>query len=148
MLAKDIMSRDVITVHEDTSVKEILQLLLKHKISGVPVVDEKRKPVGVVSEADLLAKMKMPVSLHWLYQYAAYYYQDKTTDEQFKAQATKALEIMTREPVYVDSQTPVDRIAVLMIEKNIKRVLVVEDERLAGIVSRADILKDIVKEKG
>ncbi len=148
MLAKDIMSRDVITVHEDTSVKEILQLLLKHKISGVPVVDEERKPVGVVSEADLLAKMKMPVSLHWLYQYAAYYYQDKTTDDQFKAQATKALEIMSREPVYVDPQTPVDRIAALMIEKNIKRVLVVEGEKLVGIVSRADILKDMVKEKG
>lgn len=148
MLAKDIMSRDVITVHEGTSVKEILQLLLKHKISGVPVIDEEGKPVGVVSEADLLAKMKMPVSLHWLYQYAAYYYQDKTTDEQFKAQATKALEIMTREPIYVDLQTPVDRIAALMIKKNIKRVLVIEDKKLAGIVSRADILKDIVKEKG
>ena len=148
MLAKDIMSRDVITVHEGTSVKEILQLLLKHKISGVPVIDEEGKPVGVVSEADLLAKMKMPVSLHWLYQYAAYYYQDKTTDEQFKAQATKALEIMTREPIYVDLQTPVDRIAALMIKKNIKRVLVIEDKKLTGIVSRADILKDIVKEKG
>ena len=147
MRAKDIMSSDVVSVKEEASVKDILDLLLKHKISGVPVVDGSGKPVGVVSEADLLVKMKLPVTLRWLYQYAAYYYHDKTTDEQFKAQAHTASEIMSRNPVCVDPDTPADEIACLMIRKKIKRVLVVEDNRLVGIVSRADILKEIIAEK-
>jgi CBS domain-containing protein len=147
MQAKDIMSTDVVTVEEAASIKDILDLLLKHKISAVPVVDAEGKPVGVVSEADLLIKMKLPVNLRWLYQYAAYYYQDKTSDEQFKAQAATASEIMTRDPVSVDPHAEASKIAALMIEKNIKRVLVVKDGKLVGIVSRADILKDIITEK-
>ncbi len=147
MEAKDLMSRDIVAINENTPVREILQLLQKHKISAVPVVDKEGRPIGVVSQADLLVKMKLPVSLHWLYQYAAYYYEDRTTDEQFKAQATKASEIMTRDPVCVHPATPAAKIAALMIQKNIKRVLVVQDAKVVGIVSRADILKNIVKEK-
>ncbi len=147
MRAKDVMNTNVVTVKAETSTKDILKLLLEHKISGIPVVDIAGKPVGVVSEADLLVKMKLPVNLQWLYQYAAYYYEDRTSDEQFKAQATMASEIMSRDPVCVDPNTPTAEIAALMMEKNIKCVLVVADGRLVGIVSRADILKDVIAEK-
>ncbi|HEY1268405.1 MAG TPA: CBS domain-containing protein [Candidatus Binatia bacterium] len=114
MTARDIMTRKVITVDADTPVQELAQRLLVNGVSGVPVVDRSGKILGVVSEADLLAK-----------------------------QGTLARDIMSAKIFTVREDASVEDIAALMNTEKIKRVLVVGEKELAGIVSRADIVRAI-----
>jgi CBS domain-containing protein len=114
MVAKDIMTQNVITVAAETPVKQVAQLLMENAVSGVPVVDGNGKILGVVSEADLLAK---------------------------KGELAK--DIMSAKIVTVREDASVEEIAALMTAEKIKRVLVVGEKELAGIVSRADIVRAI-----
>jgi CBS domain-containing protein len=114
MVAKDIMTQRVITVSADAPVQDLAKLLMDNSVSGVPVVDRSGKILGVVSEADLLAK-----------------------------KGTAAKEIMSHQIVTVREDTPVEEIAAVMTREKIKRVLVVGDKELSGIVSRADIVRAI-----
>lgn len=148
MKARDIMSVDVITVNKDTTVEEIAHLLSDKSISGVPVVDEQNRVIGIVSQKDLLYKDIEPhfppvveilgglIFLKSVRQY---------NEELRKLVATKAEEIMTRKVVTVGEDTEVERIAELMIQKDINRIPVVKDNRLVGIISRADVVKYIAK---
>ncbi|MDI6689996.1 MAG: CBS domain-containing protein [Actinomycetota bacterium] len=140
MLAKDIMTRKVITIKRETSVKEIIDILLKNRITGVPVVDDENKIVGIVSESDLIYKeTSMPISDYWTDR-------KKFKNEYWKIKSTKAEEIMTTDVICVGGDTPVEEIATLMIEKRIKRLPVVRGKELVGIISRADVLKTILSE--
>jgi CBS domain-containing protein len=146
MKAKDIMSKDVITVRKDTTVEEIAHLLSEKNISGVPVVDEEGKVIGMVTEKDLLYKDIEPhfppvveilgglIFLKGVKQY---------NEELRKLVATKAEEIMTKKVVTVELDTEVERIAELMIEKDINRIPVVDKLKVVGIVSRADVVRYI-----
>ena len=114
MLAKDIMTRDIITVKPNMTVKQLAMLLIKNQISGAPVAAEDGKIVGVVSESDILAK---------------------------KAKQVKG--IMSTKVVSVTEETPVEEIAKLMSTHKIKRLPVMRDSAIVGIVSRADIVSAI-----
>jgi CBS domain-containing protein len=139
MQAKDIMTVNVISVSEDTPVREVVGLLLKYRISAVPVVDSARKVVGIVSEGDLLrpegasrAEMRGP---WWL---EAFFAGLPVTHE--KAQGRTAGAMMTRNVITVDENTHLNEIAELLERHHIKRVPVVSEGRLTGIVSRANLL--------
>ena len=139
MQAKDIMTVNVISVSEDTPVHEIVSLLLKYRISAVPVIDGARKVVGIVSEGDLLrgegtsrAKGHHP---WWLE--AVFVGQTVAYD---KARGARAGVVMTRNVITVDEDTPLNEIAELLERHHIKRVPVLKDGKLAGIVSRANLL--------
>ncbi len=134
------MTKEVITVFPETSVEEIAFLLLKHNISGVPVVEGDRV-VGVVSEADLLYKKKLPTSIVYLYQHGSYLKPEELAEEDKKIRATKAKEVMTKDVVSVSPETPVTEIISILEEKGIKRVLVMEGDKLVGIVSKLDVLR-------
>ena len=114
MVAKDIMTKDVITVSPTTTVKSLAKVLIQNQISGAPVADKKGKILGVVSEADLVAK---------------------------KGKQVKA--IMSKKVIGVTEETPVEEIATLMTTHKIKRVPVMRAEKVVGIVSRADIVRAI-----
>lgn len=148
MRAKDVMSKDVITVRENTPVKKIISLLLEHRISAVPVVDEESHLLGVVSEGDLLYKKKLPTSIDWVQAYGGYYYTrpEQLIDEHRKTEGSMAKEIMTPVPISVDEETPVAEITRLMLKRGIKRVFVVREGKLVGVVSRGDVLKEIIAE--
>jgi CBS domain-containing protein len=114
LTAKDIMTKRVVTVSPYTTVKELTELLAAKKISGVPVVDEQKRVVGIATEADVLAHPGA-----------------KTVEE-----------IMTKRVISVKPDTPVEEIAKLLAKKKIKRVPVIDEKgKLVGIVSRADIVK-------
>ena len=139
MQARDIMTINVISVSEDLPVHEVVGLLLKYRISAVPVVDSAQKVVGIVSEGDLLrpegasrAETKRP---WWLE--AAFTGQTVAYE---KVQGRTAGEVMTRNVFTVDEDTPLNEIAELLERHHIKRVPVLSDGRLAGIVSRANLL--------
>ncbi len=112
MLAKDIMTRDVITVSPLTTVEKLTKILARAHISGAPVIDEKRKVLGIASEADIIGKI-----------------------------GTQVKSIMTKKVISVSEDTPIEKIASLIYIHKIKRVPVKHGERLVGIVSRADIVR-------
>jgi CBS domain-containing protein len=116
--AKDIMTTKVVTVKPSTSIEDAARLLVRRKISGVPVVDEKDKTkvVGILTEADLLAA---------------------------PSGAKTVAEVMKKRVVSVSPDTSVDEIAEILVKKKIKRVPVIDAGKLVGIVSRIDVLRTI-----
>ena len=139
MQAKDIMTVNVISVSEDRPVHEVVGLLLKHRISALPVVDSARKVVGIVSEGDLLrpegasrAGTRRPWWLEAVFAGQPVAYE--------KVQGRTAGAVMSRNVITVDENTPLNEIAELLERHHIKRVPVVSEGRLAGIVSRANLL--------
>lgn len=139
MQAKDIMTANVISVSAETPVHEVVGLLLKYRISAVPVIDSARQVVGIVSEGDLLrpegASRGGPKGPWWL---EAVFTGGTVVYE--KAQGRTAGAIMTRNVVTVDESTPLNEIAELLERRHIKRVPVLGDGKLVGIVSRANLL--------
>jgi CBS domain-containing protein len=114
MFAKDIMTRDVITVSPTATVKNLAMTLIKNQISGAPVAGRNGKIIGVVSEADIVAKKGKDV---------------KT--------------IMSKNIISVTEETAVEEIAKLMTTHRIKRLPVMRGSEVVGIVSRADIVNAI-----
>ena len=147
MRARDLMTMDVVTVKPDTSVKHVAQMLLRHRISAVPVVDDHDRLVGIVSEGDLMRRAEAGTERHpswWLGLLAS---PEEKALEYVRSHATRVEDIMTRNVVTVDEDAPASRIAALLEEKRIKRVPVCKEGRVVGIVSRADLLHGIATAK-
>lgn len=142
MKVKDIMSTDVVTVGPKTSLKDVARLLVKHGISGVPVVDEAGVVLGVVSEGDLLFKERGPLArtgvLAWLLD-------ERGLDGQAKLEATTAEEAMTAPAKVIAPWPPVSAAAGLMIDEGVNRLPVVYKGELVGIVTRADLVRAFVR---
>lgn len=133
----DVMTREVVTVPVDMGYKEIADLMVRHSVSAVPVVDAQRRVLGVVSEADLLAKLE----------YADRLPRHLLATRRLKAGRQKACgdtarELMTAPAVTIRQTGTVTGAARLMEAARIKRIPVVdEDDRLVGIVSRRDLVR-------
>ena len=112
MNARDIMTSQVVSVSSSAPIREVADVLAEYRISGVPVVDEQGQMLGLVTEADLISK------------------QGKT-----------AADIMSPRVVTVREATPVDEVAQILTSNRFKRVPVMREDRLVGIVSRADIVR-------
>jgi CBS domain-containing protein len=148
MKAKEIMTRDVIAVRPAATVEEIAQLLSKHRIGGVPVVDDERHVVGIVTERDLFldenglpfSAVEPPVS-----------FMDRTdpgTRENSGAGLLRrtASEIMTPDPICVSPEEDVRLVSRKMAQGGLMRVPVVEDGLLVGIISDADLIWMLAQE--
>lgn len=142
MQARDVMTERVITVGPDTPVREIAEVLLERRISAVPVVDQDGAITGIVSEDDLIHRDELGTESRgrswWLRLF------DDTTElaERYaKSHGTKARDVMTCDVVSVDETASLGDIAELLETRHIKRVPVMRDGRLAGVVSRADIVR-------
>jgi CBS domain-containing protein len=138
MKVQEIMSRDVVTVTADASLKQVAEILAVRGISGVPVVDDDGFVVGVVSEADILFKERGPSTrtgvFGWLLDRYGY-------EGQLKLEAQIAGEAMTAPPVVIEPQRPVAEAAHVMLERRVNRLPVVENGRLVGLVTRADLVR-------
>jgi CBS domain-containing protein len=144
MLATDVMTTNVITVTPDTEVREIAALLLDHRISGVPVVGSGHRIVGIVSEGDLMRRPENETESRQSWWLDAIMNANQSAEKYVKAHARKAGQIMTRNVVTISEETPLDEIAGLLEKHHIKRVPVVRDGKLVGIVSRANLLHGLV----
>lgn len=147
LLAKDIMTADVITVSKDTPAREIAEILLKNKVSGVPVVDKDYHILGVVSEKDLLFKKKEPSSITWICEYAEVVGAEKLGEELRRIHATRAEEIMSKKVRCLPENASIVEIASVMLREDVKRVFVVRGKKLIGVVSKVDILKHMKQER-
>ena len=150
MKAKDIMTRDVITVRPTTTVEDIAHLLTKHRIGGVPVVDDERRVVGIVTERDLfLTENGIPFSAVKLPElFKDWVDPGKLVEIYASARHHKAVEVMTPNPIFVGPEDKVDLIAWKMARYDLKRVPVLEDGLLVGFITRADIIQLLAKEIG
>lgn len=142
MQAIDIMTPKVVSVGPDAEVREIAQLLLSHRISAVPVVDEAHQVIGIVSEGDLMRRVKGDGDHRdswWLSLFTG----GKDAGDYVKSHGRKAHEVMTTNPMTVEENTPLHTIARMLEKHHIKRVPVLRDGKLVGIVSRANLLQGI-----
>ncbi len=147
MLAKDIMTPNVITIAPSLGVEEIAQLLLSCNISGVPVVDAEDRLIGLVSEGDLLRRHEGGTERQrswWLNLLAG---PEGRARDFIKTHGRRAEDVMTRKVMTVTPDTPVGEIARILERRHIKRVPVVEDGRIVGIVSRANLLHGLATHK-
>jgi CBS domain-containing protein len=141
--ASTIMTTKVVAVTPETSVAEIADLLLDHKISAVPIIDDEQHVIGIVSEGDLLGRPPSGSPRGWwlrLFNESAVCLEEIAT-----ARHLKARDVMTSPVVIVTEQTPIDILATLMRRHRVKRVPVVKDGRLVGIVSRSDVLDALAR---
>jgi CBS domain-containing protein len=149
MRAVDVMTTNVITVEPDTPVQEIAKLLSEKSISGVPVVGADGRLLGIVSEGDLLHRVETGTERRpdrrtgrrrswWLDTVAA---DEELARDYVKSHGRTANDVMTREVISVAETTELADIANLLETKRIKRVPVVRDGKLVGIVSRANLVR-------
>jgi CBS-domain-containing membrane protein len=131
------MTKAVVSVRPAASYREVVDLLIGHRFSAVPVVDEVHRVTGVISEADLLRKIEYAGE-----EAPRLFEGRRRRGERAKAYAGRAADLMSSPPVVVSSGTPIASAARLMDGENVKRLPVVDDlGRLIGIVSRGDLLK-------
>jgi CBS domain-containing protein len=142
MRARTIMSTTLFTVERQTPVRDVIRLLIDQRISGVPVVED-GAVVGIISEGDLILRERAYRQRGGMAFLAQQLFEDheKLALEYRKAHGLVAEDVMSEPVIAILPGTPVEEIAHLMAERQIKRVPVVEDGRLVGIVSRWDVLR-------
>ncbi|UCE71715.1 MAG: CBS domain-containing protein [Nitrospiraceae bacterium] len=145
LTATDIMTKDVITATSGTTVEELARLLISHKISGVPVVNDDKKLIGIVTENDLIKKNKrfhIPTIIRL---FDAYFLLDsgKVEDEIKKMVATTVGEICTTKVVSIKEDTTLEEIATIMAEKHVHLLPVLRDDEVVGIVGKADVVRSM-----
>ena len=143
MQAKDIMTTNVVTVAPDARVAEIAALLLERRISGVPVVDADGRILGIVSEGDLMRRAEGETERRhswWLDLMAS---SEESAAAYVKTHGMHAEDVMTRSPITVGEEMPVRDVAEILEKRHIKRVPVVRDGKIVGIVSRANLLQGL-----
>ncbi|MDF0603384.1 CBS domain-containing protein [Psychromarinibacter sp. C21-152] len=140
MRAKDIMTTAVVTVPADEDVETATALMLQHHVSGLPVTGADDRIVGVISEGDLMRRIRKDDGTRrswWLDLLGG---TEDTAHDYVKARSHKVSDVMTREVISVDEDRLVVEIARLLEKHRVKRVPVVRDGRVVGIVSRANLL--------
>jgi CBS-domain-containing membrane protein len=141
MRAMDVMTSEVITADENASVQSVAKLMAKHGISAVPVVDKDNRVIGMVSEGDLLHRAETGTEQRrswWLEMMSS---TNQLAGEYLKSHSSRVKDVMRRDVISVTDTTPVADIAVLLETNRIKRVPVLRDSKLVGIVSRANLVR-------
>lgn len=141
MKASDIMTREVVTVRDDTPVRDIVTILLSRAISGVPVVDASGAVVGLVSEGDLLRRAEIGTQKQRGAWRAFFTGTATLADDYVRSHGEVARDIMTRGVVSIDPDSSLGDIADMMEERHVKRLPVLADGKLVGIVSRSNLLR-------
>jgi len=145
--AGDIMTTEVMTVKEETPLKELAEIFYENRINGVPVVDDEGLLIGIICESDLIRKDKklhIPTVVA-LFDAVFYLESSKNIEKEIKQiSATTVSDLFTREVVTVDEKTPIDEIATIMTQKKIYTIPVMDGERLVGIVGKGDVIRTFI----
>lgn len=141
MKAKDVMTRHVIYVGQDEPLQRAVELMLNHRISGLPVVDDEGKLAGLLTEGDLLRRAethterKRPRWLEFLLG------PGKLADEYAHSHGRQVSEVMSTEVISASPDAPLDKVVRLMERHHIKRVPIMKGKHLVGIISRANLVQ-------
>ena len=149
LTAGDVMTRDVITVIKETTIRELAELFARHRISSAPVVDDNGNMIGIVTETDLIEQDK---SLHIptvisLFDWVIYLESDKKFEKELKKMTGQTVgDIFTPEAETVAPSTPISEVADIMSPRKIHAIPVVEDHRVVGIVARIDLIRTMIRQ--
>jgi CBS domain-containing protein len=149
LTAADVMTRDVVTVRPNDTLRHAAQIMLDRAISGLPVVDAEGRPVGVVSERDLIhLDEDAEKRARWWLDILA---EGEELSPDFLAAIhgmnRTVAKVMRTDLITVTEQTPLREVAERITRQNIRRVLVVQDGKLVGIVARRDLVKVLARGK-
>lgn len=143
MRAHQIMTRSVVSVTPDTTVREAATLMLERHISGLPVIDADGKLVGIVSEGDFIRRSEIGTQ-HKRGGWLSYLLSLRSHSVDFVHEnGRKISEVMTPDPFTVTEDTSLEDIVALMERKHVKRLPVVRNEKLVGIVSRSNLMQAV-----
>lgn len=146
--AKDIMTREVISVTPETLITEVARVLLENRVNGTPVIDENKRLVGIICQSDLISQQKrlpLPSVFNLLDTFIPLSSPGKYEKEIRKISAVNAGQAMTANPVAVDPETSIEEIAALMVNKGFHTIPVVKDDKLVGVIGKEDILRTIIQ---
>ncbi len=146
--AKEIMTPEVITVTKTTSIKNLSDLFIKHRVNGFPVLDEDNKLIGIVTEKNLIEQNKnlhIPTVIA-LFDAVIYLESGKKFEAEVKRfNATQVKDIYTSNVVTVSSDTSIHEIASMMAEKSVHSIPVVDGKNILGIIGKLDIIKGLAQ---
>ncbi len=145
MQARELMSSNLVVVPPEMPVVAVAELMAARGVSGVPVVDAEGRPLGIVTEGDMIRRLadQPPGPLGWFL--GLFKEAEPMIRRYAKAHGKTARDVMTPNLVTVEESAPVEEIARLMEQHAIRRVLVLREDRLAGLVSRADLLRAVLR---
>jgi CBS domain-containing protein len=141
MKAMDVMVRDVITVNPDDDVAEAVRLLADYDVSALPVIDDDENVVGIISEADLMEREEIGTDKKRPWWLEAVTPASKLAGEFAKSHGRRVEEVMSTSVVSASEDTPLAQIAALLERHRIKRVPILRDGKLVGIVSRSNLIQ-------
>lgn len=145
MKAKNVMTTAVVTVGKDAGVEDAVRLMLDHHVSALPVVDSDGTLVGLVSEGDLMRRVREGGGVRRSWWLEVLDGVDGSAQDYIKARSHRISDVMTRKVISVDEETPVGEIAALLEKRHIKRVPVLRGDKVVGIVSRANLLQALAQ---
>lgn len=148
MKARDVMVSPVITVKPSASIKEVAQSLQQHHISALPVVDAAGQLIGIVSESDLMRRADLGTERQrsrWLS--ALFVDEERLAAEYVRAHGRKVADVMTKRVITAAPDTSLNEIASLLEKHGIKRVPILENGALVGIVSRANLIQALAADR-
>ncbi|PDT43022.1 MULTISPECIES: CBS domain-containing protein [Sinorhizobium] len=146
MLVKDVMTTKVVKLSPDNSVRQAAKLMFEHHVSGIPVVDDEGHLLGVISEGDLIRRTELCSEASALMADMSLAPDDRANDFVRRC-SWRVGDVMTADPVTIDEDASLARVARLMQERGIKRIPVLRNGEMVGIVSRADLLEAIFASK-
>lgn len=144
MKAAHVMTFGAATITPDASIREAARMMLDHRISGLPVVDQNGDLVGIITEGDLLSGITGDRHRRRWLEFILDPNKSSTAPQAHPAQ--NVAEVMTRRVMTVTADTPVDEVVKIMKTNGIKRIPVVKENKVVGIISRADLLRGLALE--
>ena len=148
MQAADVMTRGAFTATAESTVEDAARLMLSHRISGLPVVDASGALVGMLTEGDLLRRAEIGTERRHSRWVELLLGPGRLAHDYVQTHAGKVGAVMTREVVSIAPDTPLDAAVALMEKHRVKRLPVLENGRLVGILSRANLLAALVEAAG
>lgn len=148
--ARDIMTPDPVTVTEDMPVRDAAKLMAEKRVGALPVLRD-GVLVGIVTEGDLImqdVKVQFPTYIHLLDGFIMY----PPAAARFETELKKAVgatvgDVMTRKPVTVSADAPIEDVATLLVDKDVSRLPVMDGDELVGIISKSDIVRSLASEE-
>lgn len=146
-LVKELMTRSLLTVTPDTTVKDVILLLLRHRITGAPVVRDDGTMLGMITESDLVYRIKLPEFKDLLHQVGAYCDPRPLIGKFRKICGSTVKEVMNTHVVSIAENATLGELVDLTVESDLNPIPVMRGKRLVGIVSRSDIMKVLVEKE-
>jgi CBS domain-containing protein len=143
MIAKDIMTKNIVTIGLGHSIVHAAKIMLDNKVSGLPVIDDNEKLVGMLSEGDLMRRTELGVGL-LDHESTENSNDDGSVAAYIRSHSWRVNDVMSPDVVTIAPDCPLDRIVELIECHRIKRLPVVKNDKMVGIVSRADLIRAIV----